>query len=1217
MNKLNGNFTGKNDSHSTKKGSMEVHFFAHWRVALPILIVLFTFGILLAALGNGEPARAGVTTNVQGTIITDTVWILAESPYVVTGDVIVNPDITLTIEPGVKVSFDGNYALFVNGTLLAKGNTAQSITFTSNKNSPAPGDWGMIDFRDTSKYSVLSHVVIEYGGNATRSGDLCISGVLCVSTSSFVLDTSTIQHNATRGLVLRQSDAVISNNTFTDHPNEAIRLHSCNHNIGPCRPSIIGNTFTDNASPIYRVDALDPIISFNQASDNDINGFILKTPCKFVDANTWYADDLTYVVETGHCYVGGSGDVSLTLQPGIVVKFGPAGGLKVFSDNYYTATISATGTTEQPIVFTSLKDDSVGGDTNNDGNTTSPAVGDWELLWLEGDKTRGTFEHAEIRYARAGGASWRPGFLVDYGATLSMKNSHLRFGEVGIKFYRPGFGANGQIENTTISEMSTAGVLVESDGDVSISNNRFEDNGVGVYVSKGHPTVSDSFFSGNNTGVEVNCIVATSDCAPVISPHNSFADTSQQAIINKNPVELCVAARYNWWGDKNGPQDSSSSLDACALEDNPGAGAIVSDGVDYSPWDGGLARPLIARPGCGVTGRNRPTFTGRAQSGATVSFYDGDTKIGQTTAATEDTFNWTPSTPLEDGEHIIIAVASLGGETSLPSPDLQLTVDSTLPFDPAGVLISYATHSAVHTQTLKDSTGCASIMGDLDTSFWVRPGSTMTVTIPIRTDLVPGTVETADPSPASGLTKSSLDTPTAIEDSVTRTVTNNSNHTITGFLYAQKESNFGDQVYQPYQADSNFISMQPGDVRTMTFDSEIDVIFETDNGYGHQERVLINPADTSDINIKYHYRGSFVLSNQSTHKLKYLYLRHRDMMGEKNFGGSLINPEFPLPFGQSFPLKLPEGHYDVVIRDSDNTFYWRYINVKPVPNIVHKMSILDSDPGVNFTIQNNGPTDICQVRMYRYDDLDKNSMKPPIPIENTPNLLDFFGGNIAKEVGSISFKLEPGRYFIEAKDCDNKTVFKGSSVQIQGSDQAIPIGKLCNTIGSVKVGNKEYPISCPNNPNMYTSSTAVWSDCYSVIEAAADTLGISICELGNLWDLLMGIILIDPDGYVYDAARGIEAVIQSATVTCDMYDEDYQTWERWPAELYEAQINPQVTGSDGYYAFFVPPGRYRVRAVAAGYESHTSPDILVIDEIVHYNIPMTSGGGLYLPFVVR
>ena len=140
-----------------------------------------------------------MTTDVQGTIYTDTVWTLAESPYVVTGDVIVNPDITLTIEPGVKVAFESNLALYVNGTLIAKGTTSQPIYFTTNLDSPSLDDyWGMIDFRDTSENSVLQHAMVEYGGNATRAGDWCVSSALCVSTSSFTLDASTIQHNATR-----------------------------------------------------------------------------------------------------------------------------------------------------------------------------------------------------------------------------------------------------------------------------------------------------------------------------------------------------------------------------------------------------------------------------------------------------------------------------------------------------------------------------------------------------------------------------------------------------------------------------------------------------------------------------------------------------------------------------------------------------------------------------------------------------------------------------------------------------------------------------------------------------------------------------------------------------------------------------------------------------------------------------------------------------------
>jgi hypothetical protein len=1222
MHKIIGFYTQIHNSHSTEKTPVRSHPFTHWRITVPLLIALVACGTLFVLLEPGEPVQARVTTDVQGTIITHTTWTLAESPYVVRGDVIVNPDITLTIEPGVKVAFESKLALYVNGTLIAKGTTSQPIYFTTNLDSPSLDDyWGMIDFREQSESSVLQHTVIEYGGNATRMGDWCVSGALCVSTSSFTLDASTIQHNATRGLVLRQSDSVISNNTFTDHPNEAIRLHYCNHSIGPCRPSIIGNTFTENAYPIYRVDALDPYISYNQARDNDINGFVLKTPSKFTGLNTWYADDLTYVIETGHSYVGGNGDVSLTIQPGTVVKFGTAGGLKVFSDNYFTATITATGTTEQPIVFTSLKDDSAGGDTNNDSGASSPAVGDWDLLWLEGATTLGTFEHTEIRYARSGGVSGRPAFLVDYGATLMMKDSHLEYGEVGIKFFRPGYGANGQIDNTSISEMSTAGVLVESDGEILISNSRFEDNGVGVYISNGHPTVSDSFFNENTTGVEVNCTTLAGDCAPVISPHNSFPDKSQQSILNNYPVELCVGARYNWWGDKDGPQDASSALDACDLVDNPGVGTAVSDGVDYSPWDGGLARPLIARPGCGVTARNQPTFTGRAQNGAAVSFFDGDTLLGQTTADADDTFSWIPAEPLSDGEHTITAVASLGGETSLPSPELPMTVDSTLPFDPAGVLISYATHSAVHTQTLKDSSGCASVTGDWEAPLWIRPDSIMTVTVPIRTDLVPGVTTSVEFSATVQQKEELPEISTQLNGEVTFIITNHTAEVITNYYLAHKTQD-APLVYQPYTLGGDFKEFRPGDTRTINLpagNEQVKLIFTTGNKmYDVVDELELTPDAGGSSSLTESDRAPLTLWNETGKKLDFIYVA--DING---YGGSFTDPNNPVPPNYGFDYKGPDGTKTIFLVDEKDTHYIRHVKLEQSIwekfGYKQEIKLKETSPGVEFTFQNNSSEPVCDIYIYRYDDNNDNVLKER-PFGLTEFFRFVFGSGLVDAGGKRIFKLEPGRYYMEAWNCDGfdkKIVEKRTSIQVRGDNYSWTIGTTCNTVGAVKNGGNEYPLTSSSKPQLNNTTDSFWEDFYAGFRAAAGAVSISICEGGTKMEVSAGTNLVDPDGYVYDATEGIAGVIPGATVICDMYDEDYQTWERWPAELYEAQINPQVTGSDGYYAFFVPSGLYRVRAVAGGYDSHTSPDIRVIDEIVHYNIPMTGGGGIFLPFVVR
>ncbi len=86
----------------------------------------------------GQPG-IGPNTNVGGTIITNTTWTKAGSPYIATSSVTVASGVTLTVEPGVEVQFNQSFGLLVNGALLAVGTPAEPILFTGTSAKLAGG----------------------------------------------------------------------------------------------------------------------------------------------------------------------------------------------------------------------------------------------------------------------------------------------------------------------------------------------------------------------------------------------------------------------------------------------------------------------------------------------------------------------------------------------------------------------------------------------------------------------------------------------------------------------------------------------------------------------------------------------------------------------------------------------------------------------------------------------------------------------------------------------------------------------------------------------------------------------------------------------------------------------------------------------------------------------------------------------------------------------
>ena len=109
----------------------------------------------------------------------------------------------------------------------------------------------------------------------------------------------------------------------------------------------------------------------------------------------WTVANSPYVVKSDNPQIGISieSGATLTIESGVVVKFELAVGAKISTGG---GKMVANGAEGNPIIFTSILDDSVGGDTNGDGSATAPGINDWNLIWLGNASDEVTF--SEIRY---------------------------------------------------------------------------------------------------------------------------------------------------------------------------------------------------------------------------------------------------------------------------------------------------------------------------------------------------------------------------------------------------------------------------------------------------------------------------------------------------------------------------------------------------------------------------------------------------------------------------------------------------------------------------------------------------------------------------------------------------------------------------------------------------------------------------------------------------
>lgn len=194
-------------------------------------------------------------TNVSGGIFSNTTYSLKNSPYIITDNLVLFPNVKLTIEPGVALRFESTKYFEIRGELIAIGTNASRITFTSNATTPNKGDWSGIQIKNSlGAKASFEYCDFKYASSSNDSECCYQGGPIYYKQCKFENNTFAISgytgydikiddcefNYNTYGMT--QADKVVTNCIFTNNTYGLFQTE---------RIDVSNSTFTNNGTAVY------------------------------------------------------------------------------------------------------------------------------------------------------------------------------------------------------------------------------------------------------------------------------------------------------------------------------------------------------------------------------------------------------------------------------------------------------------------------------------------------------------------------------------------------------------------------------------------------------------------------------------------------------------------------------------------------------------------------------------------------------------------------------------------------------------------------------------------------------------------------------------------------------------------------------------------------------------------------------------------------------